>query len=767
MTAHLAAIMICVVSVVLGAAITCRPGQWSWTAPPAGLATAIVLALATVRLPGHGTTAALAIAAALALALIHLWRDRRVPHGFGLRDVLVPVALATAVLAFCSLPFLANQRVGELGASMLDDLTFHMGQADAMRRVGAAADVTSPGYPTGPHALVAALSAGTGVEVSPAFTGLLLAVPVLTALTALAVLGRAPPLLGAAGAAAVGVTYLAAAYLAQGAFKEPLLALFFLGFVLVLREAQASGPRPSHVAACVLVVAGATASFGLAALAWPAAALVTLGALSLARGGGRGRLRLSPRHKRLALAGALLLAAAVAVLAVGSRDFFDTGPGRYLSERGVGGNYIGQLHPLEALGVWPSDDFRLRPDGHGLLWPGLIVAASVCAYGAWWCWRRAEWALLGGGAAAIAVYVVARPVTLAYFSGKALVVAAPILTLIGVTGLIVAVAASQGRRRLLAFTALVTYLALLAYSSAMTLRGAHVRPAGRGADLADFRAAVQGQPTLYLGRDDFAGWELRGAKLWGFQNYLGLASRLEVRPAKAAGDHGPPAVDVDSIDSRFLDVFRYLIGPRTAFASRVPSNFRLVRRSRWHLLWERTGTTTDRRILDEGEAPGAMLDCARGEGRRLKDGRGSAHVRRPPVVGRAAAWRIAGSATSARWVNTAEERSARQRLSLAPGGWELSLRYFSDVPLRLRAPGLRTSLPPYVGDPSAFFAVGRMRHPGGPVTVEVTVPRRRFPDVVRTVEIGTVVATPVGDGGRRVRPRSACRRYVDWYSLAR
>jgi hypothetical protein len=258
-TAYLAAAAICAVSMVLGAAIACRPGRWSWTAPPAGLAAAMVLALAAVRLPGHGSTAALAVAGAVVVAVVRLGRDRAALRDVAARDVLVPVALAAAVLAFCSLPFLASHRVGVLGASMLDDLTFHMGQADAMRRIGAAAHVTAPGYPSGPHALVAALSAGTSIGIEPAFTGLLLAVPVLTALTALAVLGRAPPVLGAAGAAAVGITYLASAYLAQGAFKEPLLALFFLGFLVVLREAQASGLRRPHVAVAVLVVAGAGA----------------------------------------------------------------------------------------------------------------------------------------------------------------------------------------------------------------------------------------------------------------------------------------------------------------------------------------------------------------------------------------------------------------------------------------------------------------------------------------------------------------------------
>ena len=54
-----------------GAAIACRRGRWSLSAPPACVAAAMVLALVTVRLPGHGTTGALAVAASVAVSRPH------------------------------------------------------------------------------------------------------------------------------------------------------------------------------------------------------------------------------------------------------------------------------------------------------------------------------------------------------------------------------------------------------------------------------------------------------------------------------------------------------------------------------------------------------------------------------------------------------------------------------------------------------------------------------------------------------------------------
>ena len=117
-----------------------------------------------------------------------------------------------------------------------------------------------------------------------------------------------------------------------------------------------------------------------------------------------------------------------------------------------------------------------------------------------------------------------------------------------------------------------------------------MRPQDLGPDVADFRPLTRGEPTLYLGRDNFVGWELRGSQLSGFQNYTPLGAHLGERASKSEGDR--PAVDVDSLDPGALDSFRYLVAPRTAYASVPPPNLRTVRRSRWHVLWERRGKTS-------------------------------------------------------------------------------------------------------------------------------------------------------------------------------
>ena len=75
-TAYLSALAVCAASIAAGAALCCRPREWSWTAPPVGLAALMLLALVTVRLPGHGTTAAIAVGLATIAAVVVLVRRR-------------------------------------------------------------------------------------------------------------------------------------------------------------------------------------------------------------------------------------------------------------------------------------------------------------------------------------------------------------------------------------------------------------------------------------------------------------------------------------------------------------------------------------------------------------------------------------------------------------------------------------------------------------------------------------------------------------------
>jgi len=135
-----------------------------------------------------------------------------------------------------------------------------------------------------------------------------------------------------------------------------------------------------------------------------------------------------------------------------------------------------------------------------------------------------------------------------------------------------------------------------------------------------------------------------------------------------------------------------------------------------------------------------------------------AYVRPAPVVGRSGAWVGGGSVVSG--------DSRTLELRLGRGVWDISLRYFSDVALHLKAGALDTSLPPYVGDESTFFSAGRVVSHGETLPVTVTVPARRRTEVTRLVRLVTVAATRVDDRGRVVPLASACGKYIDWFRIS-
>jgi len=128
------------------------------------------------------------------------------------------------------------------------------------------------GYPLGPHALAVAANEVTG-ELSIAFTGVTIAVPVIAAVAALAALDRLSALRGLLVAVLTGLAYLVATYLAQGAFKELFEAAFLLGFALWLRDItrareRAAGGLLALVPGAV-IAAGTLYVYSWPGLAWP------------------------------------------------------------------------------------------------------------------------------------------------------------------------------------------------------------------------------------------------------------------------------------------------------------------------------------------------------------------------------------------------------------------------------------------------------------------------------------------------------------------
>jgi hypothetical protein len=729
LAAYASAALICVGALLAGQAVLSLCGRREWTslAGPVGLGVLLAAGGVAAGLDGRGVAIAVTLGAVVAASGAVVVARGGVA---GLRGA-APTALAIAVLAalLASLPFIAAGRVGILGVGLVnDDMASHLLLASWIdEHFSPEPGLVGQGYPQGPHALAAGLAAVPGIDLVQGFAGLTVAVPALTALVVVGALGELRAAYRVAVAALVALPYLGTAYLAQGAFKEPILALALLGFAMLLGAVN----RARDAIPLGVIAAGVIYVYSFPGLVWLAGAAVIWALIG----------RRSPR--------ALLapLGAAVAALLVLTALDFDRltdftnfralDPDR-ANEGGLG-NLHGHLSPLEALGIWPTSEFRL-PAGAGSLpaagfYAGALFGAAALALGLPRWMRRHGRAIPAALAAALLIYVGARAFGTVYTSAKALAIATPLVMLIALGGL------AAERARGLRLIALVV-AAGAALSSFLVLRQAPVGPEAHARELAELRPLVAGERVLFLGRDNFVLHELRGSKP--FVHVRNFYDPYYVEPNPRLRDTGLK-FDFDSVAARTLDRFRYVITTRAAYASGHPPAFVVVRETESYALWKRLGSAGGRRTAAEGREPGAILRC-------VPRRRGLAAVVSPPPV------RSGPGADAA--------------LRLTPGRWDLSIQYDATRPLRVQAPGLDATLPANLDfrGPGPFWPVGTLTvKDAGPVKITTTAERPplagRLIGAKSLAHVGAIAATPV-TGARPVLLNRACGEYVDWYVRA-
>ncbi len=544
---YAAVLAVCAASLALGQAAValCGVRQWSWLSPAVGLALLCAICWGTVRLPGDGVISAVAVLV-LTVGTVLFLRGRTEGVGTALRTG-APVALLA--LAAASLPFVAEGHFGILGTSFNPDMSQHLLATDHLAH-GAGSPLLHQGYPLGPHSIVVALSKGLGVNLVQGFTGLTIAAAILASLTALTAFANLPSLRRTAGALAVGLTYMVASYYAQGSFKETIQALYVLAFALSLREATRNESwrnLPLRFIPAAVIAAGSVYTYSFPGLIWlvGTAAIWLLAELTLkgvgssASGGMRGAengpslarpqapLIPPPAAWRSVLLAVLLFVVLVApeigrMIDFHSFETFDpNGPGL--------GNLFGQVSPFEALGIWPSGDFRLAPGdgavpafGYHL---GAAFALALLAYGAVRCIRRRETAILSGFAAACLAYAAARVGGTPYTAAKAIEIAAPLCALVIVLPLLDR-PADAGERRFsggaIAGLAALVYLAAAAVCSLLAFANAPVGPPSYSPALTGFRPLIAADSTLVLASPQllaeqhgapYISWELRGGRV--------------------------------------------------------------------------------------------------------------------------------------------------------------------------------------------------------------------------------------------------------------
>ncbi|HSI80646.1 MAG TPA: hypothetical protein VK919_08355 [Solirubrobacterales bacterium] len=696
-------------------------------------------------------------------------------------------AAVAMVIAASSLPFLFNERFGVLGEGVYtNDHAAQLYWADWLQHgFGEEPDAVRFGYPVGPQAVAAIAATATGADLVESFNGLLLAIPALTALTALALLGGLPPGRRVAAASLTALPYLGASFLAQSAFKETAMALLLLGFVVTLRGlARAELPRRAALAVFALLALAAVLTYSIPGIAWFVLALAIWLAIELAAGrrplGIRSVRDAVARHRRLAVVAGVLAVAALAVAIGPATAFFE----RITAVQESVGRLGSPVFAGEVFGVWPEGDYRIvRGDVPGAV-PATLVGFAALCIGVWALARRGEVALVAALAAAAAVYAATRLEAQIHVQAKALAVMAPLVMLVSLRALLAPVEGAGGERRLatgrLAFG--IVFALAAAASTLIALRAAPVGFDDRARGLERLGERIEGSSVAFLGVDRFGAYRLRGTEVRSPGGYVPPKVRARERKRWRQGI----AIDFDTLSPGVLDRFDYAVTTTAAFASSPPPNMRLVATDGDYALWERNGQTPPGNVLPEEDAdPGAVLDCELRPPRRFRSS--DAVVIGRPVTRPADRWSgtepidpkdaAAGQENAFRAPGT-----GGQVLELGEGRWQLSLQYHSQVPLTIEVDGEGVAELPASLDGMYLVGAGRGAFwPAGEVdvaagagreSVTVTVAAaeptwlQRTLGVERRVWLGRLAASPASEP-ETVPVADACDRYVDRIVRAR
>jgi hypothetical protein len=768
MTATLfSAVITCLASLFIGQAALRLAGarEWSWLAPLVGISVVMLIATPAIHVPGRSATVA-ALVGALTVAAI-VWCARAPAH----RPPLAGLLAASPVMLMVLIPFLTAGREGILGTSLDNDMGSHMFFVEQYMSQ-AVTNVTPlrPDYPVGPHAMVALIADGLGIRVDRAFAGWSMALPILNAWTALALARRASWLKQVMVATVVGMPFLVAAYYGEGSFKEVLQAGLVLAVALAFSGYGPTLGRGRWVP-LALLVGGIVSVYSVTGLPWPAmiAGLWVVGTVGwrIARRGTKGlkeavRRELPPVGIGLAV---LFLSLLPQVRRIHSFAVENFGGNGIITPKDNLGNLAGPLPGWEAFGVWNTADFRFpaSPAFTGGMWTAFVLALVL--FGAVWAIRSGRWVLPLAAGGSMLIWAISTNSQSPYNSAKGLVIASPLLLAVAVLPLIErgpdrwprsrSALATLFRRApglplswgLASLLGLVLFLRV-GFSDVPALRASPVGPTAHLEQLRSLRPLLHGQPTLFLGNDDFIEWELSGVPLGAAVNNGG--PKLPLRPEKEWASED--ALDFDSVDAATLNAFDWVITTRDAAGSAPPPQLRPVRTTDGYALWHRVGTVKERAVLAEGDMPGAVLDCRTHEGRAVMEAGGVAAVRTAPVVTPVPA--------------VAAGDTIPVRVVLPPGTWELETPYISPLPVAVASRGLHATLPANLDRVGPRWRIGRIEvNDRRPVTVSIHVDKTALTPAGTYAIIGSLIATPRA-AERIVSVRDACGRYVDWYRSA-
>jgi hypothetical protein len=573
---ELHAVLVAPVGFALLVAICAFATSYGWLAPAAGpIAVAV---------------------AAVGLVLEARGRRSTRPRSRG-RAWLWPTLAAAIAFAALGGPVFLTGEVGWTGYTRIVDIAFQM---DFAQHLADAGRVTPPnggssynivttkllgiGYPGGSQATLGAMAKVTHTNVAWAYQAFLAFAAAMGALAIYSLLGRitANPIVRCVGAAVAIQPNILYGYALEAGIKELTTASLLLVVVALLAERLPGDGLRRSVLPLAVAVSGAFGAFSLGIAPWLGLLLAGAFAASVIR-----------RSGRLYVLESWALFAVVAVV-ISLPGLITAAKLASVAGAAVGGvvnlglgNLAVPVSRWASAGVYLTGDYRF-PVSHptpshifDVLVIGLAVVGVVAAA------MRRRWALV--------VLGVSTPIALGYFIEhstawiqlKAFTITAAFALTLAFAG---AATLQRARRRWVSALGSVAVLAVagsVLYGNAIIYHQTSLAPGARYHDLAAIAGRYAGQgPTLDPYFDEYAEYFLRGEKGSTLVDPANFA--LAVR----AGVPLPPggqafAWDLNQLEPSFIQTFHLIIQPRSPAASRPPSNYDLVERTRYFDVWRR------------------------------------------------------------------------------------------------------------------------------------------------------------------------------------
>jgi hypothetical protein len=704
---YLSAGLILLASFLVGRAVLLALGRRraSFLEGAVGLAVLVLVSTIAIRLPGDDVTS-IACCGALVIASVAFLVIRPEAVLGPSVGIALPAVLVSGLAI--SFPFIANGHIGIPGIGLNNDMAQHLVGVDYL------IDPSRPepqsvinGYPLGPHSLVATVISLFATQPVYGWFGLLVAVPILTAITALAGLRELPAAARLGGALLVAVAYLSASVFGIAGFKELIAGMFLLAFALGLREIErAPEGRVAILVGLALITAAMVPVYSLPGGAWLA---ITAGLWILAQllrirseGGMEGVRAVVRRSLPVLIPATVVLLLVLLSQLPKVIDFIDSGAIGNVSQTNSKLRYV--VSPLETLGIWPSGSWLLGTQDVSGFWIFGAIGLAGLAFGlAWWS-VRGDFAV----------------------------------------------------------PAAVVFIGLAAYSSFLALRDTVVAPDNRLHEVAELTDQVAGQKVLALTSDRFTDYGLRSATVYS------PAFNAEIRVASTGAKTQRLPIDFDSVPDEVLNQFPYAVTTSAVYQSQAPPGWTEVASNQSYRLWKRTGTTPRVAMLAEEARPGRLFRCKNPKFRKILAGGGVALVWPRPVIAKRLYWQRAGKADNQ--AKPGEEVSQSIVLPPGPWQVSLQY-VSPVTGVTVRAPGLDVHLPagmdaaiPYRPDQGPYWPVGELNSEGGPVTISIRADdidgRQKLLGVDAPAVIGNLTAVQT-TGFETMPTASACGRYVD------